>query len=143
MQTRRLNEALIGILALGKIAELGRQLVVATDKNFAEKLAKRSGGAKAENLQSWANGYIALDSIISVTGILGMIQGMRKNRKGAGQAARVQGGAIILYSIYYLLYSLVALDGAKGNQKLINVLGSLGHTIAGIAIYRFSLKALK
>lgn len=143
MQIRRLNEGLIGLLAAGKAAELGRQLVLASSNDFAEKLAKNSGGAEPKTLQAWANGYIALDAIISTTGVLGMVQGMRKNRKGAGQAALVQGGTLIVYSLYYLLYSLFALKGAKGGQKAINVAASLSHTAAGVLIYRFAQRALK
>ena len=141
MQIRRLNEALIGILTVGKAAELGRQLVLATDDKFAEKMGKSSDGVDPKTLQAWANGYIALDAVISVTGVLGIIQGIRKNRKGAGQATLIQGGALLLYSLYYLFYSLTIAKGGK--QKAMNVVASLGHTAAGVVIYRFAQKALK
>ncbi|HEX2914648.1 MAG TPA: hypothetical protein VH186_27855 [Chloroflexia bacterium] len=142
MQTRRLFEGLIGLLTVGKMAELGRQLVLSTDSKFAEEMGKKSG-ADPKTLQSWAPGYIAFDSVISVTGILGIIQGMRKNRKGAGEAALVQSYATMLYGLFYLFYSLFALKGASTGNKLINVFASLAHSGAGFLVYRFSQKALK
>lgn len=142
MQTRMFNEATIGFLAIGKIAEIGRQLTLATDKKFAEEMGKKTG-AKPEELQKWANGFVALDAVISVMGVLAMIQGMRKNRKGAGQAGLVQGVATIAYSIYYLFYSLVALSGGKGSSRVINLVASLAHTGAGVLIYRFAQRAVK
>ncbi len=144
MQMRRINEATIGAMALGKAAELGRQLVLATDKKFASKMAQKSGGnIKPETLQEWANGYIAFDAVISIMGVLAMLQGMRKNRKGAGQAALVQGGTIIGYSVYYLLYSLFGLSGAKASVRFTNVVLSLAHGAGGILIFRFAQRAVK
>lgn len=142
MQTRRINEALIGFLALGKAVELGRQLVITTDSKLAEKQAQKLQ-VKPQALQTWGNGYVALDSVISVSGILAMIQGMRKNRKGAGQAAMVQAIAGLLYGLYYLFYTLFALKDAKGSSKFINF-GMVGaHTAAAVVIYRFAQRALK
>ena len=144
MQIRKINEVTIGAMALGKAVELGRQLVLATDKDFANKLAQKSDGkVKPETLQEWANGYIAFDAVISITGVLAMLQGMRKNRKGAGQAALVQGGTIIGYSVYYLLYSLIGLSEAKTSVKFTNVVLSLAHAAGGIVIFRFAQRAVK
>jgi hypothetical protein len=141
MNTRRLNEVIIGLTALGKSAELGRQLVLVTNKEFAEKVAGKLN-VKPETLQKWGNGYVALDVVISTTGILAMLQGMRKNRKGAGQAAFIQGGTLTAYSVYYLLYSVIGLKGASFSQKLLNVVASLAHTFAGIKILKFARKAM-
>ncbi|MDB5083049.1 MAG: hypothetical protein JWP00_4973 [Chloroflexi bacterium] len=141
MNTRRLNEVLIGLLTLGKAVELGRQLVLTTDKNFAGKVAGKLK-VKPESLQKWGPGYVAFDAVISVMGVLAMLQGMRKNRKGAGQAALVQGGAVTAYSLFYLVYSVLGLKEASTGQKLINVVASLAHTYSGIKIIRFARKAL-
>jgi hypothetical protein len=137
---RQLKEGTIASMAVGKSLELGRQLVLATDTKFAEGQAKKVG-AKAETLQTWANGYIALDAVISVTGVLAMLQAIRKNRKGAGQAAYVQGITVMLYGIFYLFYSLFALGETKA--KLINIVSSIAHFYGGIQIYRFAQKAIK
>lgn len=142
MQTRVINEATIGVITLGKIAELGRQLAFVTDPELAEKQSKKIG-TKPETLRAWGNGYVAFDAVISVLGVLAMLQAMRKNRKGAGQAALVQSGTILGYSIYYLLYTLLALKDVKSGSKLINVLASFGHGAAGVIIYRFAQRALK
>lgn len=142
MKTRVFNEATIGLLALGKVAEIGRQLNLVANKEYAQELGKKSG-AKPEVLQIWANGFVAFDAVISVMGILAMVQGMRKNRKGAGQAGLVQGGVTIGYGVYYFFYSLIALSGAKGSSRLINIAGSLAHAAAGVFIYRFSQRAVK
>ena len=141
-KTRRFNEVTIGAFTLGKMAELGRQLVFATDKNAADKMAGKIG-IKPEVIQNWAAGYVAFDTVISVTGVLGIIQGIRKNRKGAGQAALVQAITIVLYSLYYLLYTLIGLKDASGRTKAINVGASIQHAVGGVLIYRFAQKALK
>lgn len=142
MQTRRLNEGLIGLLTLGKAVELGRQLVVATDQNFARDFGKRTR-AKPEDLQKWSGGYIALDAVISVTGILGIIQGMRRNRKGAGYASQLLGGATLGYGVYYFLYSIVVLKDANLKTRLLNLVLGLVHGAAGVQVWRFAMKALK
>jgi hypothetical protein len=142
MQTRRLYEGLIGFMALGKAVELGRQLALVADNKLAEKQAQ-SLGVQPQSLQTWGNGYVALDAVISVTGILGMIQAIRKNRKGAGKTILVQGGAALAYSLYYLFYTLFALKGAKGSARLINFAFVAGHAIAGVLIYRFAQRALQ
>ncbi len=142
MQIRRINEATIGLLALGKSAELGRQLTLVANSKYAEQMGQKLG-VKPQTLQEWGNGYVAFDAVIAVSGVLAMVQGMRKNRKGAGQAALVQGLTTIIYSIYYLFYSLIGLGEAKGNQKAVNVVASLLHGAAGVIIYRFAQKALK
>lgn len=142
MKTRRLNEALIGFLTVGKSAELGRQLVLTTNNKSAEKMA---GGLKVkpEQLQKWGPGYVALDAVITVTGALAMFQAIRKNRKGAGQAALIQGGTLTAYSVYYLIYSVFGLKGASFGAKLFNVAFSLFHTYSGIRIIKFARKALE
>jgi hypothetical protein len=142
MQTRRFNEANIGLMALGKTVEVGRQLRIGSGGKFAKKQAEKSG-ADTKTLQKWSRGYIAIDSIIAITGVVAMIQGMRKNRKGAGQAALVQAGATLIYGLYYLLYSLFALKKAKAGVRLVNIVGSFGHIFSGVQIYRFAQRALK
>ncbi len=141
MQTRRLNEALIGLMALGKAIELGRQLVLVTDSKTAGKQGQKLQ-VKPESLQAWGTGYIAFDSIISVAGILAMVQGMRRNRQGAGQASLLQGVTTILYGLYYMLHSVVGLKGAKGRSRLINLAFSIAQTLAGVRILRFARRAL-
>jgi hypothetical protein len=142
MNTRRIDEGLIGLLALGKSAELGRQLVLTTDKKFAEKVAGKIK-ANPETLQQWGPGYVAFDAVISVTGVLAMFQAIRKNRKGAGTAGLVQGITLVAYSLYYLAYSLFALKGTSFPTKLIHVGASLGHGYQGFRIIKFSRKAFK
>lgn len=142
MNTRHLDEGAIGFLALGKSAELGRQLVLTTDKKFAEKVAGKMK-ANPETLQQWGPGYVAFDAVISVTGALAMLQAIRKNRKGAGSAGLVQGIALVLYSLYYLGYTLFALKGTSPLTRLINVGASLGHGYQGFRIIKFSRKAFK
>jgi hypothetical protein len=141
-QTRRFNEANIGLMALGKAVEAGRQLRVTTSGKFAKNLAQKSG-ADPQTLQKWSKGYVAIDAIISITGLVAVIQGMRKNRKGAGQAALIQAGATIIYGLYYLFYSLFALKKAKAGARLVNIIASFGHIFSGIQIYRFAQRALK
>ena len=142
MNTRRIDEGLIGLLALGKSAELGRQLVITTDKKFAEKVAGKIK-ANPETLQQWGPGYVAFDAVISITGVLAMLQAIRKNRKGAGTAGLVQGLALVAYSLYYLAYSLFALKGTRFTTKLVNVGAGLGHGYQGFRIIKFSRKAFK
>lgn len=142
MATRRFNEVLIGMITLGKAAELGRQLTLVASDKFAGQTAGRIG-ANRETLQKWGNGYVGLDAVISTTGVLAILQGMRKNRKGAGQAALVQGGTLMAYSVYYLLYSFLAMKGAKTGNKLLNAAISVAHGAAGFAIWRFAQRALK
>lgn len=72
-----------------------------------------------------------------------MLQAVRKNRKGAGQAALIQGGTLTLYSLYYLVYSLFGLKGASLGSKLLNVVLSLSHVYSSIRIIKFGLKALE
>jgi hypothetical protein len=140
MNTRHLDEGLIGFLTLGKSAELGRQLVITTDKKFAEKVA---GKGNPETFQKWGPGYVAFDAVISVTGALAMLQAIRKNRKGAGMAGLIQGGTLAVYSLYYLIYSLFALKGQGFGQKLLNVVMSFAHGYSALRIVQFSRKALK
>ena len=141
MQTRRLNEVTIGLMTLGKIAELGRQLTLVTDQKFADNTAKKMG-VKAETLQEWGNGYVAFDAVISTTGVLAILQGIRKNRKGAGRAGLVQGGTIIGYSVFYLLQTLIGLKGASSSTKLVNIVASVLHGVAGVMIFRFAQRAV-
>ena len=140
MQTRRIDEALIGFLTIGKSAELGRQLVITTDKKFAEKVA---GKGNAETFQKWGPGYVAFDAVIAVTGALSVLQAIRKNRPGAGMAALIQGGALMAYSVYYLFYSLFALKGQGFGQKLLNVVMSFAHGYSALRIVQFARKAFK
>lgn len=140
MKTRHLDEGLVGFLTLGKSAELGRQLVLTTDKNFAKKVA---GKGNPETLQKWGPGYVAFDAVISVTGALAMLQAIRKNRKGAGMAALIQGGTLAVYSLYYLIYCFSALKGQSFGQKLLNVGFSFAHGYSALRIVRFARKALK
>lgn len=133
---------MIGFLALGKSAELGRQLVLTTDKKFADKVAGKMK-ANPETLQQWGPGYVAFDAVISVMGVLAMLQAIRKNRKGAGTAGLVQGIALAVYSLYYLTYSLVALKGTGFGTKLLNVVVSLGHGYSAFRIITFARKAFK
>ena len=142
MNTRHIDEALIGLLALGKAAELGRQLVLTTDKKFAGKVAGKIK-ANPETLQQWGPGYVAFDAVISVMGVLAMFQAIRKNRKGAGLAGLVQGISLTIYSLYYLLYSLFALKGTGFGTKLLNVAVSFGHGYSALRIIKFARKAFK
>ena len=142
MQTRRLNEALIGALTLGKSVELGRQLVLSTDKKFAEKMGSKIK-VKPEDLQQWGPGYVALDAVISVTGALAMIQAIRKDRKGAGRSAMIQGGTLTAYSLYYLAYTLFGLKGASFGTRLVNLAFTGFHVFSGIRIIKFAQRALK
>jgi hypothetical protein len=142
MATRRFNEALIGMITLGKAAELGRQLTLVANDKFAGQTAGRVG-ANRETLQKWGNGYVGFDAVISTTGVLAILQGIRKNRKGAGQAALIQGGTLMAYSVYYFLYSFLAMKGAKTPVKLLNAGLSMAHGAAGFAIWRFAQRALK
>lgn len=142
MNTRRIDEGLIGLLALGKSAELGRQLVLTTDKKFADKVAGKIK-ANPETLQQWGPGYVALNAVISITGVLAVLQAVRKNRKGAGSAGQVQGIALVIYSLYYLAYTLFALKGTSFVTKLVNIGASLGHGYQGFRIIKFSRKAFK
>ncbi len=140
MQMRRLNEALIGLMTIGKMAELGRQLVLATDKKFADTTGQKSK-VEGNTLQEWAPGYVAFDAVISITGVLSIMQGIRKNRKGAGLAGLVQGGNLLGYSVYYFLYSVIALRKAPPGVRLFNLALSLAHGAAGFRIFRFAMRA--
>lgn len=142
MNMRRIDEAGIALLALGKGAELGRQLVLTTDKKTADKMAGKIK-ADPDTLQEWGPGYVAFDAVISVAGALALIQAIRKNRKGAGQAGLVQGIALSAYSLYYLAYCLFALKGTSFGTKLYNLAWCLGHGYQGYRIVQFSRKAFK
>jgi hypothetical protein len=50
--------------------------------------------------------------------------------------------ALVLYSFYYLFYTLFALKKASLPNKIINLGASWGHAAAGFTILRFARKAL-
>ena len=141
MATRRLNEAMIAGFTIGKAAEFGRQLVMATDPKFSKQMGEK-WGVKPEILQEWASGYIAFDTVISTMGVVSILQAIRKNRKGAGQAGRIQGGALLGYTVYYLLYTLIALRKGKASNRLFDLAFLLVHAWAGYSIFKFAQKAV-